>query len=103
MLNALDGLRELLKYVDSLPVLPGMKPPEAKDILERSIAEVLCLREMVVAAREACYSEYMSCPWCCGHIGVGNDLHDQFCKWPRMAAEIGVQVTEHPIPAVEVN
>lgn len=37
---------------------------------------------MVIAAHDACHSEYMGCPWCSGHIGEGDEWHDDYCRWP---------------------
>ena len=42
------------------------------------------LRTMLKEAYEACYSEYMGCPWCIGHIGHDNEWHDEFCDWVKL-------------------
>ncbi len=47
------------------------------------------LLSMVADAYHACHSECMSCPWCSGHLGGGNDRHDEFCRWPVVSAELG--------------
>ena len=39
------------------------------------------LLEGIVQAHDACYSEYMECPWCWGHVGHGAERHDEGCLW----------------------
>lgn len=45
------------------------------------------LVKMVKQAYNACYSEYMNCPWCSGHIGYENEYHDDSCKWKDVEKE----------------
>jgi hypothetical protein len=42
---------------------------------------------MVLEAHEECHSEYMSCPWCSGHIGHDDERHDSGCLWLRVKEE----------------
>ena len=46
------------------------------------------LLKMVAEAHEACYHEYMWCPWCTGHIGHENDHHDDWCEWLIVKEEL---------------
>lgn len=54
------------------------------------------LIQMVIDAYNACYSEYMSCPWCSGRIGYEGEWHDAYCPWIRNfgggEVAIGVEV-----------
>ena len=49
-------------------------------------AQVAELTGMVADAHEACYSEYMGCPWCTGHRGHEKEYHDEFCSWAKLDA-----------------
>ena len=43
--------------------------------------------ELVEAIKDAyreCSIEYMSCPWCSGHIGYKNTKHDKWCITKRI-------------------
>jgi len=46
------------------------------------------LLEMIRDAHDACYLEYMNCPWCSGNIGYRNEWHDELCKWDNRVRQI---------------
>ncbi|KKN45717.1 hypothetical protein LCGC14_0680350 [marine sediment metagenome] len=52
------------------------------------------LKRMVEQAYEACYLEYMECPWCSGHIGVGIKVHDEGCMWVWLKGKFYVHEIE---------
>ena len=43
------------------------------------------LLHALARAYDAMRGEYMSCPWCTGHIGDDARPHDEFCIWPKLA------------------
>ena len=42
------------------------------------------LIKAIRTAYDAMFSEYMSCPWCTGTIGLGKERHDDYCIWLRV-------------------
>ena len=53
------------------------------------VAREAALVEMLRQAHDACYSEYMGCPWCSGHLGwgAGGEWHDDTCKYAALAVK----------------
>ena len=47
----------------------------------------LAREELIQAIRdahEACYGEYMNCPWCEGRVGYENEWHNPECIWLKI-------------------
>jgi hypothetical protein len=57
---------------------------EVAEYLVAILSDNAALKRMVVDAHEACYSEYMECPWCNGHIGYEAERHDENCPWSAL-------------------
>jgi len=44
--------------------------------------------EALNRAHDACFAEYMNCPWCSGFIGTNCEHHDEFCNFGSLLTAI---------------
>jgi hypothetical protein len=59
-------------------------PPWA---VARTLHHANAWKQQLVSVFDACYSEYMSCPLCSGHIGWQDNRHDDFCPLLSMTPD----------------
>lgn len=51
------------------------------------------LFQLIEEMYSAMYSEYMSCPFCSGHIGYEHEGHDEYCMIYKTLKENGHKFT----------